>query len=75
MKNLRITAIALFFGAAFLVSSCGPSLCDCVDESFKDKPDEEMIKKCEEKYKDAKEEDVMKCMEDKDKKDEGKDKE
>jgi hypothetical protein len=63
MKNLKISVIALFFGAAFLVSSCGPSLCDCVEETLKEKPDADMVKKCEDKYKDAKEEDVMKCLE------------
>ena len=67
MKNLKLTAIALFFGAAFLFSACGPSFCDCVNEGKKDEPDTEMIKKCLEKYpepKDEKEaEDYMKKME------------
>jgi hypothetical protein len=63
MKNLKISVIALFFGAAFLVSSCGPSLCDCVEEGYKEKPDMDKLEKCADVLKDAKEEDIMKCLE------------
>ncbi|HBS87283.1 MAG: hypothetical protein A2W91_03615 [Bacteroidetes bacterium GWF2_38_335] len=80
MKNLKITAIALFLGA-FVFSSCGPSLCDCVNG---DPDDKDLEKKCKEKYepaKDASKEDledfykkVEECQKEKDgeKKDEEK---
>ncbi|MBN2681844.1 MAG: hypothetical protein JXR58_05010 [Bacteroidales bacterium] len=72
MKNLKVSVIALFFGAAFLVSSCGPSLCDCIENEFSEKRDSAMSKKCEDKYKDPAKEDVEKCMEEIMKKDEKK---
>ena len=69
--------ILLFVGVSFAFYSCSsepeaekkdgnPEFCDCVKESNKDKPDQEMIKKCDELYTpkpEATEADIEKYME------------
>ncbi|MBN2681845.1 MAG: hypothetical protein JXR58_05015 [Bacteroidales bacterium] len=77
MKKLFGLFTGLALVSAIIVSGCDSkkeestektkkvemTLCDCVEESFKENYDEEKMKKCAEMYKDATEEDVIKCME------------
>ena len=62
MKKLFL---GMMLGSVVLLTSCGPSFCDCIDNAKEGvSADKEMAKKCLDKYKDYSDEEGMDALKD-----------